>query len=152
MPIKVKFNEAAARKYLEEAGKDAVLNILEALDMACKQAMNFAKNVDTYKDHTRNLRGSIGYILYQDGKEVKRDFYGAGQGVNEGSRVAENKAKAHTRDKLIVGVLVAGMNYAVYVEAMGYDVITGASFTLIPEFKKYVALVGEAYGLKFKFS
>jgi hypothetical protein len=152
MPIKVKFNEAAARKYLEEAGKDAVLNILEALDMACKQAMTFAKNVDTYKDQTGNLRSSIGYVLYQDGKEVKRNFYGTGQGSSEGGRIGENKAKAHSQNKAIVGVLVAGMKYAAYVEAMGYDVITGASFTLIPEFKKYVALVGEAYGLKFKFS
>lgn len=152
MPIKVKFNEAAARRYLEKAKDDAVINILEALDMACKQAMTHAKNVDTYKDQTGNLRSSIGYVLFQDGKEVKRNFYGTGQGSAEGGKVAESKAKSRTGDKLIVGVLVAGMNYAVYVEAMGYDVITGASFTLIPEFKKYVGLVGEAYGLKFKFS
>lgn len=152
MPIKVRFNEEAARKYLEEAKDDAIINVIEAIDMACKQAMTFAKNVDTYKDQTGNLRSSIGYVLFQDGKELKRNFYGTGPGTSEGAKLAENKAKSRPSEKIIVGVLVAGMDYALYVEAMGYDVITGASFRLIPEFKTYLSKVGEAYKLKFKFS
>lgn len=152
MAIKVKFSQKDIDKYLEEAKDDAVVNVLEAIDMAFKQAMTYAKNVDTYKDQTGNLRASIGYVLYEDGREIKRDFYGAGAGTVQGENAAIKKATSLAGDNMIVGVLVAGMEYSAYVEAMGYDVITGASYTLIPEFKKYLDLVGQAYGIKFSFN
>lgn len=152
MPIKVSFNEDALKKYIQEAQDDAVQNIVEALDMTLKQAMNSAKLNNTYKDQTKNLRSSIGYVLYHNGVEIRNVFSGEGKGANTGKLAAQAKASTRSGDGIILGVLVAGMSYAVYVEAMSYDVITGASLTLIPEFKKYVSLVGEAYGIKFSFS
>jgi len=39
MPIKVKFNEAALREYLEKAKEDAIINVIEAIDRAFKDAV-----------------------------------------------------------------------------------------------------------------
>jgi hypothetical protein len=153
MPIKVKFNEAALREYLDKAKEDAIINVIKAIDSAFKAAVIHAKNIPPdigFSDQTGNLRGSIGYVLFQDGKEINSFFSGAGEGVKTGKSLADRIAQSNAGEGVIIGVLVAGMNYAVYVEAMGRDVLTSASFKLLPEFKKNIAIIGEGYGLKLK--
>ena len=46
------------------------------------------------------------------------------KGIVEGKRIAEEAAKIHPES--LIGVIVAGMEYALYVEAKGYDVLTGS--------------------------
>ncbi len=153
MPIKVRFNEQALREYIEKAKEKAIIDVIEAIDRAFKETVNYAKNIPPdvgFYDQSGNLRGSIGYVLFQDGREINSFFQGASQGVNTGRSLAERIAQSQQGEGVIIGVLVAGMNYAVYVEAMGKDVLASASFRLVPEFKKNLALIGEAYGLKIK--
>ena len=82
-----------------------------------------ARQVNTYSDQTSNLRNSKGYTVVIDGGIVKEDYPGGGVGAAEG-RKAANEALMGVDENALS--MVAGMNYALYVEAKGYDVITGS--------------------------
>ena len=73
-----------------------------------------ARQTNTYKDQTANLRNSIGYsaISPQQRTEI----------ANSDAKEAISEAQGEVRDHGLI--MVAGMNYARYVEAKGYDVIT----------------------------
>jgi hypothetical protein len=59
------------RKHIEDVVMPAVL---EALEIACMDTVSAAKQIDTYKDRTGNLRSSIGYVIYRDGEKIKEYF------------------------------------------------------------------------------
>lgn len=107
-------------------------NFQEAFQKTCLEITNLAKSTNTYKDQTNNLRSSIGYIIYDKGELVNEMFTKAGigaegdgsKGINQGKQIAEQAAKKYPN--ALVGVIVAGMEYALYVEAKGYDVLTGS--------------------------
>lgn len=71
-------------------------------------------------DRTGNLRSSIGYIITHNGNIVQySDFQQVKQGsegVKTGRNFAEEIAKQFSSEYVLV--VVAGMNYAEYVEAM----------------------------------
>lgn len=79
-----------------------------------------------YIDWTANLRSSIGYIVVVDGKVYKGnspsfDIVGNGkEGVEKGKKYASELAKQYPSG--VVLIVVAGMQYAKYVQARGYDV------------------------------
>lgn len=73
-----------------------------------------------YKDRTANLRSSIGYCIFNNGKIVDSNLEGTNIGVNE----AEGIIAENSPDEGLHLFLVAGMDYASYVESMGYNVIT----------------------------
>lgn len=81
----------------------------------------------SFNDQTGNLRSSIGYIVVYDGKIVKEDFnHGGGPiGKAEGKQFAEYQAALNPKGWALI--TVAGMEYAAFVEAKGYDVITGST-------------------------
>lgn len=84
-----------------------------------------SRTVDTYIDRTRNLRGSIGYAILKDGKSIFGNFEGSAVGV----KVAKQRVRKLQVDFPLgyVLVVVAGMEYAAFVEAKGFDVISGSS-------------------------
>jgi hypothetical protein len=115
----------------------------EALEAACLQVVEDAKGISTYKDQTGNLRSSIGYVIMQDGKEIVNNFevmpgpVGSGtEGANIGLQIAGEAARSFPAS--LVAVVVAGMYYAVYVEAKGLDVLTGSSSELGETFREYL--------------
>lgn len=86
-------------------------------------------------DQTSVLRSSIGYVITHNGKVISSDFQGEkAEGIAQGSQFAEELTKDVEGFALIC---VAGANYAYYVEALGYDVITGSSITAEQNLKKY---------------
>lgn len=89
-------------------------------------------------DWTANLRSSIGYIIVYNGQVVNSDFESAGgqEGVSEAKTFASSLIPQIPPNTYAV-ICVAGMNYAAYVEAKGYDVITGGSILLTNELKKF---------------
>ena len=112
--------------------------ISAAIDVLCKvgdEALKYAREKKGYVTRTGNLFNSTGYIVLHDGKVVKQRFDG-----NEiGSEPGGDMSMAHTKGyeyAISVGkklppkgaflVWVAGMEYARYVEARGYDVIEGS--------------------------
>lgn len=104
----------------------------------CGHARTITKGHATggYDDHTGNLRSSIGYRIYRDGEPVYDGGFQNVQVVNEkGETVTGNGIEAAKQALNNYGlaysipmrgwtlVIVAGMSYATYVEAKGYNVL-----------------------------
>lgn len=112
--------------------------ILMAFQKACIDAVAVARSNNTYQDQTGNLRNSIGFVVYQDGKLKFSNFVNTAtpqvntdvplDGTERGMELA-NEVASQFPDG-IVSVVVAGMDYAYFVEKNGYDVITGATANL----------------------
>jgi hypothetical protein len=154
--------------------------VTEAYIMACTEAVNRARSTDTYKDRTNNLRSSIGYALYYNGQLVQQDFATGGTGIGgggavsfttkEGKEVSFNSAEsgdasgqrgilmgemlankiAQRYTSGFVAVIVAGMHYALYVEAKGYDVLTGSTLDIRADLQKYFDIINGQYGTKYR--
>lgn len=112
-----------------------------------ERVVKFAREHGSYTDQTGNLRHSIGYVIVQYGKVVTENF-SSGQGFPEAQENARKSALSVVqnlpRTKTFL-VWVAGMEYARYVEARGYDVIEGSgnwveanAETLKDEFRRYL--------------
>lgn len=90
-----------------------------------EELAKYAKDQHNYTDRTGNLTNSIGYAVVRKGKIV---CYGGeiqpGEGAEEGLKIA-NKMAAKLPNTFSL-IVVAGMNYAAYVEAKGYNVILPA--------------------------
>lgn len=75
---------------------------------------------ESWSDHTANLRSSIGYAIYEYGKkkiESAFETIKTGlQGSAEGKKMVADLANEYS--KVFALVVVAGMNYAEYVEAI----------------------------------
>ena len=75
--------------------------------------------VDSWYDHTANLRSSIGYAIYDYGKSVIESAFepikGGSKGQAEGRKMVEKLASKYSSTYALV--VVAAMNYAEYVEA-----------------------------------
>lgn len=103
-----------------------------------ERCLKEARSTDTYKDQTGNLRSSIGYVVVEDGmivqmssfQQVKYGRTGTQEGRDFVLKLVDEFPKG------IVLIVVAGMNYAAYVEAKGKDVIEGSELLaekLVPE-------------------
>ena len=129
MGISANFNindiDATFKALLAEVDRQ----LIESLTRVGEEAVKLAKTIPPergFKDRTRNLRSSIGYVVLVDGKPVNVAFAavkGGHAGVNEGQRLA---LQVGSKTEGYALVVVAGMNYAVHVESKGRDVLTSA--------------------------
>lgn len=130
MAITPRFNPAdVAKKF------DALLDFIQdktvrALQYVGEQAVTYARSIpdpdhggNGFKDHTANLRSSIGYAVYYNGEQITGSYEGTPEGTQQGQNLA-NKAAEGTRGFALV--VTAGMYYAVYVESKGRDVLSSA--------------------------
>lgn len=102
-----------------------------------EEIVNKARNTDTYRDKTGNLRSSIGYAVIYNGKLVTRNIeQSPGKGTDKQTGVKTSKNLTDELASLynlegqydigFVLVVFAGMEYAAAVESRNYDVITGS--------------------------
>ena len=106
--------------------------IYKLLQRAGEEFVKIARNSGKYIDHTGNLRSSIGYVIAINGKIVAENFAKSAKsgtdkttGVNYAARLSADLAKIYNKGYVLIGV--AGMKYAVIVEAMdNKDVISSA--------------------------
>lgn len=94
-----------------------------------ERAVAKTKEEGGFGNITWNLRSSIGYVIMYEGKVVEAFFKDLVSGT-EGQEVGEDYAELvlsliDEGDGLSM-VLVAGMEYAFYLEAQGKDVISGS--------------------------
>jgi hypothetical protein len=133
MGIKPKFGNGAVAAQvnafqvrLEKATVFMLQNLGEEL-------AKYAKERHNYQDQTGNLTNSIGYAVVRQGKILT---YGGenqpGEGAAEGLKVAQQMAA--TLPNSFSLIIVAGMNYAAYVEAKGYNVILPAQLKAMNDF------------------
>ncbi|WP_297093991.1 hypothetical protein [uncultured Draconibacterium sp.] len=103
--------------------------MIKALQYVGETFVREARLNRQFQDDTGNLQSSIGYVIVKDRKIIRRAIKGIGsnstsEGKEAGERLAE--AIAITLPNGIGLVGVAGMEYGIYVEAMGVDVISGS--------------------------
>ena len=136
MPIKQVTPIQAIQDYLMLSLERRQKAILYNLNYVGEQCINHARSTDSYKDQTGNLRSSIGYVLVEDGNIIQQSDFKQEppkaekqightyDGGKTGEQFAREIAEEHRAG--ICLIVVAGMNYASYVAAKGYDVLDSA--------------------------
>lgn len=133
MPIRQTTPERAIADALSAEAERLGRAVVRQLMVAGERVRNEATERGSYKDRTGNLRRSVGYVVLVDGRVASEAFDG-GEGGAEGRRLAEEVAREFPRG--IVLIVVAGMRYASYVAARGYDVLDSAELMaerIVPE-------------------
>jgi hypothetical protein len=138
MPIKRK--GGTVRKASAAFKKRAVTSIINTFAYIGEQCIIESRNSGKYVDRTGNLRSSIGYVVMNNGKVVRKG--GGETGTEEGKESAQaflvelaDKVRAYFPGGIIL-IVVAGMNYATYVEALGLNVLASGKLLaekLVPE-------------------
>lgn len=137
-----------------------------------------AREKSTFQDQTGNLRSSMGFVLAKDGKILETGGFTQVQGNGENMAIVSFKTKegkevnfhakgisgdgheglvngkqyaeelARNAGKGYVLIIVAGMNYAGYVESKGFDVLTQTGTYLESEVKTLIDDVLKKAGFK----
>ncbi len=138
--------QAEVNKYLEEQIQkrvQVIINTLNRVGMECVKIARDTTKENTFTDQTGNLRSSIGYAVLIDGKieqissfsKVKKGAEGKKTGIN----LINDLASKYSRG--IVLVVVAGMNYASYVETKR-DVLKSSELKAKETLPKILAKLG----------
>lgn len=109
------------------------------------QTMAGQPHQPNYIDWTANLRNSIGYVIVVDGQVHKMGAFGKPGGSGEGRSTGQAYARSLAREfpEGIALVVVAGMRYASYVSAKGYDVLDSSELLaeeLVPKMLEKLGL------------
>lgn len=125
MPIKQLTPMSEIENYAEEQLNRLNAVLLRNLAYIGEMCLNRARQTDSYKDRTGNLRSSIGYVISVDGRIVKAsDFKVVKEGrdgAKDGLSFARRIARSYPQGLCLI--VVAGMKYAAYVSAKGFDVL-----------------------------
>ena len=141
--IQIKGVEALKKRLMEK--KQAVDNVLSMmLSELGEKAVTFSKDNKGYKDRTANLKNSISFAVFCDGKLINKVI---GEGYNATYKDEQNKIQnnPHTKGEVMqmrsnaleeyarkqgvvapkgyTIIVVAGMSYAKHVEDKGYNVL-----------------------------
>lgn len=143
MPIKrIDLNVSQYLSEKAERFREACLNNLMYVG---EQAVNEARQRGRYKDQTGNLRSSIGYCVLEDGKVIKESSFdtvkNGAQGSLKGRAFLQRLISEHPSG--LVLIVVAGMEYAAYVEAKNLNVLDSAeqlAERLLPQLLKSLKL------------
>lgn len=133
MPIKRITSVYDFRRFIEEKIKRIEALIIMNLAYLGEACVNKARIDGNYIDRTGNLRGSVGYVVVANGRIVKMggfsSAYGSGEkdGIKEGESFARKIAVGYTSGYALI--VVAGMNYAAYVEAMNNKIVLTSAET-----------------------
>jgi hypothetical protein len=138
MPIKIvpKFTAGQIGKMLQKQQERIEKAIVLRLSFVGEAFVKSAREDGNYKDHTGNLRSSIGYVILKNGQQLHDNFLSVGgkDGIEKAKKALEN-AKAKFPGKGYVLICVAGMEYAAAVESKGYNVITASSLVAEKDLK-----------------
>lgn len=143
-----------SRSDLHQLFQDRLQRINDALIMELQnigeECANHARDLTPsigFNDQTGNLRSSIGYVIYVNGRPLSSDFKdyqgpkgNSGEGKKSGEELAKSVASKHKQG--VVLVVVAGMNYALYVESKNRDVLSSAEHLadkLVPKMIKQLS-------------
>ena len=148
MPVKLTTPRSAFDMAIDEfteQAENAIINILMYVGESC---ITEARDNGSYMDQTGNLRSSIGYVVVNNGKIVGMKV---GEQVKDGT---EGKGKAESYMTRLASehstgiclIVVAGMNYAVYVEGRGKNVLSSAELLaerMVPQMLEQLGFVAK---------
>lgn len=156
MPLKQVTLQSKIDSYTDEQVGRVIDAMIYNLGVIGEKVVNEARERGSYTDRTGNLRSSTGYVIVVDGKIAQMssfqaihgqrenaqrvsfttkagkqvDYWAKGatgdgsQGKAEGESFARSLASRYPRG--IVLIVVAGMNYASYVAAKGFNVLASS--------------------------
>lgn len=122
---------------------------LSYLGEQCVDRVRNREGDKSWYDQSGNLRSSVGYVIAHNGSIIRYSDFSqvkqGSEGVKAGKDLAEELVKRYSNDYVLV--VVAGMNYAEYVEAMeNKDVLastelwaTGQVPKMLEKLKKQIA-------------
>ena len=117
-------------RMIEEEIRKSERDIIKKLSHIGESAISEARENGNYMDQTGNLRSSVGYVILNNGKTVLENIQMSERGTDRstGVQVAKNFiqeiSEKYKNDFVLI--VVAGMNYAVYVEALGRNVLSSS--------------------------
>lgn len=131
MGIKANFTREDVRKRFDAFLSEIEKKQIDRLKKLGEMCLIEARNSKGYMMQTGALLSSTGYQVFVDGVAVHTQFDAANgaesgaaaTGMKAGQGIAERVGKG---TKGVALVVVAGMNYAAYVEAKGYNVLSSA--------------------------
>lgn len=149
MAITVEKNDISARfRQFRKAIVEKQIERLQRLgEMCVTQARSVPPSVG-FHDQTGNLRSSIGYMVFVDGVPVHQSTFEqvSPQAAHKDGVTYDGgkKGEAYCREigentTGVCLVVVAGMDYATYVESKGRDVLTSAEHLAEQELPKQLA-------------
>jgi len=133
MGIEMTTNQTEIDEYIRQQVEhriQAVIFNLNAIGVTC---VNEAKTNKTYQTRTQALLNSTGYAVVRDGIVVSGGGF-EGNGATAGEAEINRLISKHPEGIFLI--VVAGMNYAAYVEARNFNVLTSAELMaeqLVPE-------------------
>ena len=101
---------------LEQRKEQGLIAVLNRIGV---EAVNWARQNGNYTDRTSNLRNSVDYAIFKDGKL----YFDYGNLTSEQVSYITNEIEKVNGYTLVI---YAGMYYGIYVEARGYTVLSGA--------------------------
>ncbi len=142
MPIKLVTPKSEIDAYIEHYRDYAQQVIINTFSYVGDSCIREARDNGNYTDQTANLRSSIGYVVVKNGeivrKNVVKEVKDGRAATTQGNSTADSYLKRLASDhpKGICLIVVAGMNYASYVEGRGKNVLTSAELLaerLVPQ-------------------
>lgn len=138
MPIKLVTPLSEIDVYIDKGIDKALQVIINTFLNVGESCITEARDNGSYMDQTGNLRSSIGYVVVVDGQIVRKNVVNLVKNGTEGTKEAESflERLASEHSNGICLIVVAGMNYASYVEGRGYNVLTSAELLaerLVPQ-------------------
>lgn len=131
MGIEAQFTRSDVEKrfgaFLDEIEKQQIRQLQKLGEMCVTHARNIAPDNNGFNDQTGNLRSSIGYMVFHNGTAIHSVYdqvKSGSDGVKAGESLAQKVGSENPQGVCLV--VTAGMNYALYVEAKGRDVISSA--------------------------
>jgi len=123
-----------------ERGRKAILESLANVGEVC---VTEARTAHTYMDRSGNLTSSMGYAVLNNGRSFgKGQFIGKEEGIKNAKKFLGELARKNSSG--IVLVVVAGMNYAVYVEAKSFNVLSSSELLasrMVPNLMKQLGFI-----------
>lgn len=120
MAVRVDISKALAKLKLTKEEVDT--KIVDFLQAVGDRFVDVAHQTKAFQNRTGNLSASIGYGLFIGGSMVRSGGFGDGEGGTVGRTILAGKSVGDSPTLIVV----AGMEYASYVERSGYAVLDGA--------------------------
>lgn len=149
MPIKRISPKGQSDKFFKNLIQNRIKALIDAFVYVGLECVREARLNRRYTDQTGNLRSSVGFCVLRDGTVIKKSGFEA---VKSTATVGSAAGKKFLKEliaensKGIVLIVVAGMSYAKYVEAMGLNVLDSSELLA----KKLVSQIMRDLGFKRK--
>lgn len=121
--------------------QEEIVRALAYLGEQCIIKIRDRSGEASWFDQTGNLRSSIGYAIYGEGRKLIESAFNVvkkgSDGTDQGKKMVDELASKYSETFALV--VVAGMEYADFVEAMnGKDVLASTELWAKAEVQKYL--------------